>query len=219
MKLINTAASVLVLTFLCFGCTKGCGTKSVPAPQSAPMRTMYVHSEEGIVVREAPDLLSRPVATVPDGSMIAAGEVTGQWMKVTWQGKTGWTGWNKLSGTASGVTADEPMIIGTWCAENEQPGSGCYSFFENGKMNIECPMCFHGTWSIQGDTVYVELLSPEQGPAGEKLEPMSFSGKMSLQRDGSMKAEFPQGDGSGHNEGNSWYVFKQGGAPDLKQNK
>ncbi len=122
-------------------------------------------------------------------------------------------GWVDGAGLAYPETEQAPesaSIVGTWCGQNEQPGSGCYRFSEDGTVGIECPMCFHGTWTQQGDTVSISLEGPDQGPAGERLEPVYYSGTMTLQsNNNSMVADFPKGDGSGHNEGGTWMVYRQ----------
>ncbi len=105
-----------------------------------------------------------------------------------------------------GIRLTRSAITGTWCGENEEPGTGCYTFHDDGSLDIECPMCFHGTWSISGNTISIKLESPAYGPAGEALEKITLSGTMTMRDRNTLAADFPAGDGSGHSYGASWIL-------------
>ncbi len=208
-------ASIVVLCLLLSGCTKGRDSTSTPAqtPSSgtAPTKTQYVHAETGAVLYEAPDLLSRATATAPDLAQVLSGERSGQWVQVAWQGRTGWTCANKLSDVKSGIAVTKDLIADTWCGENEQPGTGCYTFRDDGTLNIECPMCFHGTWYISDDKVYVQLESPEQSSEGRPLERITYAGTMTVLDGNSLEANFPDGDGVARDT-QSWIMTRSDGA-------
>jgi len=188
----------------------------VPIQPSVPQSGTMIVTAPLVEVFDSEKADAQSIGTIPRAEQVVVIEKGESRYKVRYStpnGEGDLVGWVDAVGMSYPDTGQEsaiPSIVGSWCGQNEQPGNGCYSFLADGTLNIECPMCFHGTWTQQGDTISISLDSPELSPDGGRLEPISYSGTMTMQsNNNSMVADFPQGDGSGHNQGGTWMVYRQ----------
>lgn len=92
-----------------------------PLPQTT---NIWVKASDGLVMREKPDISSKQIYLIPNGTQLEATELEGNWYKVSYMGKNGWVnknwvttqapaekptkGWNNYADTQNGYTLRYP---------------------------------------------------------------------------------------------------------------
>jgi hypothetical protein len=111
-----------------------------PLPQVTPL---WVTAEGGLIMRESADKGSKQLILIPNGTILSATEIQGDWYKVTYMDKTGWVNkgyvttqapaedptknWNTFANKSFGYTLRYPK---EWVAQDygANPASNSQSY-------------------------------------------------------------------------------------------
>jgi len=144
----------------------------------------WVTADVGLRMREAPDLNSKKITTIPyneevifleeTGDKFTISGVTGKWTKVKWEDKTGWVFGGFLSKTNPNLNSgkiSENDLIGEWSYYNEYGGCITEVIFTKASVSFPRTVWEKGEWYIENNVIYITsyLDENEEGP-GYSLE-------------------------------------------------